>query len=172
MNGTKTRTGPNGGFSLEMVQLSPPFDCSANWYASNASTGGTPGQPNSWLNQSPDQIGPGLIRAIPESKQEIKLIFDEPIDEVGLSAMLFALTPTQEVQTIIPIPGAPNEILLVISPGLSTGIAYELSISPGIMDCLGNETANTINFQIGLAEPPLPNDVIINEVLFNPESGG
>ena len=162
----------NGGFTLEMVQLSPPFDCSANWYASNSSQGGTPGQPNSWLNQSPDQSGPALIRVIPESDQEIKLIFDEPINEDSFVESLFTITPTQEIQTFIPIPGSPNEVLLVISPGLSSGIAYELSIAPGIRDCLGNESTNTTNFQLGLAEQPLPTDVIINEVLFNPASGG
>ena len=41
----------------------------------------------------------------------------------------------------------------------------------GIADCLGN-TADTASYRLGLPELPAVGDLIINELLFNPQSGG
>ncbi|KAA3635833.1 MAG: hypothetical protein DWQ02_09280, partial [Bacteroidetes bacterium] len=65
-----------------------------------------------------------------------------------------------------------NTVLLGLATPLSTGIVYSLEVSSEIADCLGNTLEFSGPVYFGLPEAMEPNDVVINEILFNPETFG
>ena len=162
----------DGGYSLELIQLAGPYDCQGNWRASAAAAGGTPGQPNSLLGATADDIPPFLAGAIAESEFELRLTFSEIMDEASLSnPNHYTLSPSLPVTEAIPQPSR-EEVLLLLDAPLQPGTAYQLNISETVTDCMGNPFPAGASITTGLAEPIENLDLIINEVLFNPAAGG
>lgn len=68
---------------------------------------------------------------------------------------------------------APNytRVIIGLSASLTEGVLETITVN-GITDCAGNliGSANTLNF--ALPELPVAGDIILNEVLFNPRTGG
>lgn len=165
-------TKQNGGYTLEMIDLDGPFNCAGNWRASLADIGGTPGAANSWLGQSPDEVGPNLIKVFPTASNEISLTFDEVLDVSMISPLIFTLDNDIQILDAI-APGAnSDQILLLLATNLEEGVVYELSVGPGLSDCLGNQQTQTVIRTFGLPEPMTSGDLLINEVLFHPQIGG
>lgn len=161
-----------GGYSLELIRLDGPFDCPGNWRASRAQAGGTPGQPNSWLGEVADDMPPALLRAIAESEFEIRLAFSEAMDEATASAAgNYTLTPPIGISEVLLQPGE-QEAILLLGEALSPGLAYELTVTNAVTDCMGNGMGPDNSAAVGLAETMEPGDVVINEVLFNPAPNG
>ncbi|MCB9292427.1 MAG: lamin tail domain-containing protein [Lewinellaceae bacterium] len=168
----RAETPSNGGFSIELIQPEGPYDCPGNWRASAAAQGGTPGRPNSLLGTTPDQAPPFLAKAIAESEFELRLTFSEVMDEATLSNPgHYTLSPPLPAIAAIPQPGR-TEILLVLDGTLQPGAAYQLQVSEAVTDCMGNPLPPGTAVATGLAEPIDSLDIVINEVLFNPEPNG
>ncbi|NUO01235.1 MAG: lamin tail domain-containing protein [Saprospiraceae bacterium] len=164
-----------GGYTLEMINLDGTdiYDCPGNWRASASSTGGTPGQQNSLFGVALEQLPPVLVRAFAESSSEISLVFNEPLsfetaENTGNYAISNGLTATSAT---LQTPDR-TQVLLTLSAVMETGIVYTITARSGHKDCLGNTTANEVSVKAGLAEPVSPGDVVINEILFNPATGG
>ncbi len=161
-----------GGYSLELIQTEGPYDCSGNWRASSAAAGGTPGQANSWLGAVADDTPPALLRAISESAFELRLTFSEVMDEATLANPAnYSLSPPLPVAEALPRAGA-REALLLLEEQLAPGTAYQLNGANALADCMGNPLPEGSALRTGLSEAVEPLDVVINELLFNPESGG
>lgn len=65
-----------------------------------------------------------------------------------------------------------NTIFLQLNTPLESAVAYTLTVD-GVADINGNVSANqTKNFIFYDIQPMQPGDVVINEILFNPEVGG
>ena len=161
-----------GGWALELINVIAPADCPGNWQASVDPTGGTPGRLNSINNQLSDRSGPKLITAVSINNKELALSFDEPLDLNSAEDLRwYALT---DGIGIVDATLQPDKVSVILSLNASLQIAkaYTLTIAPGIRDCLGN--AQTISQQVltGLPEPAIAGDLIVNEILFNPQSGG
>ncbi|MBL0278923.1 MAG: lamin tail domain-containing protein [Bacteroidetes bacterium] len=165
----------DGGWSLEMIDTNNPCQEKENWKAAIDANGGTPGLINSVAADNPDETAPALIEAYPIGLDTVITTFDEKIILDGLSTSNFTIT-TSSGETIIPTALIidPNNAFIVglkMPTTLLFGIIYTVSAT-GISDCSGNEI-NLFNQAIfGLPEPALANDVVINEVLFNPISEG
>ncbi|OAV44743.1 lamin tail domain-containing protein [Lewinella sp. 4G2] len=159
----------DGGYSIEYTSFSgADAGCSGRWRASLDPSGGTPGRENSVLNLPADVTGPTLTStAITE--EAILLGFDEPL---GTTTPDFVLT--REGQEI-PITGIENTdngrtFRLTFMNDLDAGILYQLSL-PDVTDCVGNQTEGR-DLDIGIPATPAPGDVVINEILYAPASGG
>ncbi len=162
----------DGGYSLELIRPAGPYDCPGNWRASAADAGGTPGQPNSLLGAAPDDTPPSLAGAIPDSEFELRLTFSEVMDTAALSnPASFSLSPSISVSASLIQPNLRETILLLETP-LQPGTRYQLTFPGLLTDCMGNALPTGAEATIGLAEPIEPPGLIINEVLFNPETGG
>lgn len=160
-----------GGFSLELIQLSGPYDCPGNWRASLSPTGGTPGKLNSVNGQATDQNSPTLINVFPLSAQELVLRFDDILDPTTAEDIaLYTLSPSGNIIDAM-LEADRYSVRLLLDAPLQTGQSYTLLIGAGLSDCLGNTTA-PISRLVGLPQAPAPGDLVINEVLFNPFSGG
>jgi len=64
-----------------------------------------------------------------------------------------------------------TEVLIVLQDSLESSVAYELSVSGDVRDCIGNRLAAG-SVLIGLPEAAEAQDIVINEILFNPNTGG
>lgn len=160
-----------GGWSIERIGNDLPDNCPANWRASIHPRGGTPGQVNSVQGTPDDNAGPMLLRAALPTASSIIVTFDEPLSEAGLSAAWFTLSDGISVNSATLLSPA-TQVLLALSAPLLAGRAYTLSITADAQDCLGNRAAAVMSTRIGLAEAMAPGDLVINELLFNPRSGG
>jgi Lamin Tail Domain len=163
----------NGGWSLEMIDLSKPCRSKDNWSASISTTGGTPGQTNSMNAVNPDEQAPSLVRAVTMDSLDLTLLFDEPVDSssasdksnysvsdgIGYPDSVFTLPPFfDRVMVRLPIP-------------LSVGKIYTISLQH-IEDCSGNEIGIYNTCKAGVPEKAKTGDIIFNEILFNPPPYG
>lgn len=163
----------DGGYTLELIDLDGPYDCAANWRASKNSLGGTPAQANSWLGETPDASGPNLTVVVVNNDQEILLQFDETLDiSTAEDLNNYSFSPALSIaQAFLQLPES-DAVVLVLDEPLASGTAYDLSIKAALSDCLGNERSTDTLVLVGLPEPILTGDLLINEVLFNPDTGG
>jgi len=163
----------NGGWSLEMRDVNNPCGGMANWKASVATKGGTPGKVNSVKGSNPDVIKPSLLRAYPLSAKELVLVMSEPIDT--LSALSFGGYVCDKlalpVKVSFPIPSN-TRVVLTFADSIKVKTIYSITAN-SIRDCSGNIIdAGKNKARFGMYEQPDSLDILINEVLFNPLTGG
>ncbi|MBD1398012.1 lamin tail domain-containing protein [Pontibacter sp. JH31] len=163
----------NGGWSLEMIDVTNPCAGAANWIASNDPRGGTPAQPNSVAASIPDNMPPSLLSVTTMAPDRLLLRFNERLDSAQVADVSrYALNPTgigiAAVQVISPLF---EEVILQLASPLQEKQLYTLTAT-GIRDCAGNLSAAPLTAIFALPSAPVPGDVVINEVLFNPRPGG
>lgn len=163
-----------GGWSLEQVDPFNPCGEENNWIASESETGGTPGTQNSVMAENPDLDAPDLLRIAVIDDQIIKLFFNESID--SLSAMqtsIYSVDNGIGNPVTIRFDGVDyKSVMLDFADNFENNTIYTLEISGGITDCAGNEITGGSMAQFSLPEIPEENDIVINEILFNPLPDG
>ena len=159
----------DGGYSLEQINPTIPCVNSSNWIGANLTAYGTPGTTNSVYDGTPDAITPSLINADVISAIMVDLCFDETLDTSNISISQFSCSGGISITNLMVNPSA-NCISLTLSPAIDTGIVYTLTLN-GMGDCSGNLVSNSVT-QIILPHTGAVGDLIINEVLFNPFTGG
>ena len=159
----------NGGWSLE--QINPELTCSiaSNWKASTGRNGGTPGQINSVHATTSITRVPEVIRIAVPNEHTILLYVSNPLGNIVPEISLFTMTPP-----VIRVAISGNHfdrIDLQLQSELRDGEWYDLSVAGGVIDCSGNG-ASSVNFRFAMPQYVDSLDVVINEILFNPISGG
>ena len=163
----------DGGWSLEQIDTNNPCGGQSNWRASTHPNGGTPAYANSVAGTNPDNSSPTLDRVIVITADTIALLFTEPLDSITLSNSLNyafdnGLTSPTYVKAIAP---QFKKVILKLSSSIQLGTIYNVSVLNGITDCVGNALING-SLPFALPEAPAANDVVINEILFDPNTGG
>lgn len=164
----------DGGWSLEQIDPNNPCAGQNNWHASTHVDGGTPGRRNSVMTSNPDNSAPQLDRITSINTDTILLFFTEPLDSISLtnpSIYSFDNGLTQPLN-IIPVKSDYRKVRLKLSAPMQVGITYHCTILSGVKDCVGNLINSGNSAPFALPEPAAPNDVVINEVLFDPSTGG
>jgi len=166
----QSSTKQEGGWSLELVDPENLCGEEDNWTASINPSGGTPGKQNSVFATNPDLRGPELLEAFAISSDSVMLLFDERLDLESVIAADYNIEPSLgslEIRSI-------DEKSILVKPELSVApkTLYTIEVER-IKDCTGNliNTANASG-QFALVEEADSLDLIINEILFNPRSGG
>ena len=153
-------TRDDGGYSLEYNGLGA-LDCSGSWAASRATTGGTPGRPNTVEGTVLDTLPP--VVAIDNSAPTgFELLFDEPITTV----------PDVSFEGAMLVPTYLSSYELSFAVPIEKGRLYTVLVAPDYSDCSGNFADDTARLSLFLPEPLSPGDVLINEILFDPPPGG
>ncbi len=158
----------DGGWSLEMIDYDNPCGESGNWSASTDNSGGTPAQPNSIAAANPDNVAPEIAQAVALSDSTVEVTFSEIIPTNVLQNALYYIDNGISTTGITVISN--KKVLLSVFPKLQSGIQYTLTVTNSA-DCVGNPL-NPDNYSFALPQPANPGDIIINEVLFNPYTGG
>lgn len=158
----------DGGWSLEMIDPKTPCSGMSNWKASNDASGGTPGKKNSIDGVNTDAAPPQLIRTYSLDNVTIVALFDEPLDSTSASsASNYSLSNNIPITSAISQAPLFNSVVLKLSTPLQNQTAYTLTAN-NVKDCKGNTIGVYNKTKAGLAEEALSNDVVINEILFNP----
>ncbi|MEM6770646.1 MAG: lamin tail domain-containing protein, partial [Bacteroidota bacterium] len=158
----------DGGYSIEYVGGGADAGCSGSWKSSEDTSGGTPGRENSVLGRMVD-ASPPQVTGFNVTESLIEVFFDEEIDpDQFTGTSLFALDNDGSITSTTVLAPATATLAVDIEPG----IIYTLSILPDFSDCSGNFPTEAQTFQLAIPADPEPGDVVINELLFNPASGG
>lgn len=159
-----------GGWSLEMIDTRNPCEGFSNWAASRDEIKGSPGAENSVKEDNRDSFGPELEKAFAPSETVIIAYFNEPINPERLRNDQFSIEPFISISEVDVISSRVIQIELEDSMTLKT--VYTLSAN-NLTDCAGNilnEENNSVIFS--LVEEASQNDIVLNEILYDPRSRG
>ena len=164
----------DGGWSMEQIDANNPCGGQSNWHASTHPNGGTPGRRNSVISSNTDNTSPILERIAVLSADTIMLFFNESLDSLSLqnpASYTFDNGLTAPTY-ILPISADFKKVKLKLSSSLVWSTIYNCTVTGNIKDCVGNLISTGSSALFGLPLPALPNDVVINEVLFDPTTTG
>lgn len=151
----------DGGWSIELIDINNPCGEGDNWTSSEDLAGGTPGKLNSVFASKPDITPPVLLNLFPVSKDTLLLMFNEKLGTKG-NLSLPGIASYKDLSK--------REIYYKLSESLALRTQYQITITD-VEDCNGN-VMSPMTLSVVLPEPALPNDIVINEVLFNPRPNG
>ncbi len=163
----------DGGWSMELIDANNPCAGQNNWHASNDANGGSPGKRNSVSGTNTDNSSPQLDRIAVVTADTIILIFNEPLDSASMANPAIYTFDNGLTQPTYVLPMAPDfrKVVLKLSSSMQTGIVYNCAVLSGMTDCVGNALINGTG-QFALPQWPAPDDVVINEILADPKTGG
>ncbi len=157
----------DGGWTIERINPLTPCSSMANWRASIDETGGTPGYINSVYDLSPDTTPP-TISEIFVSNDTVYVYFSESVQSAGFVPANILLTPNANLHSIR-FDGTLTSVLKLVYDDIASNVNYTLTLL-NLTDCAGNATDISIDF--GVPSQAEVGDVVINEVLFDPFTGG
>jgi len=161
-----------GGWSLELINPITSCHDEANYKASTHPAGGTPGTRNAVFDSTPDTQPPVLQQVLAITPNQLKLFFSERLDSLDtLNPALYSISGNITVTQVSFTGAGLNEIILQLSGSLQPRVAYTLQIQ-NIRDCSGNVLNPAETVTVALPEAAVMGDIVINEILFNPQSGG
>ena len=162
----------DGGWTLEMVDTKNPCGGSTNWKASTDARGGTPGIKNSVDGSNTDQQPPALLRAFANGSTVV-VSFDEPLDSLSAATAANYTLSNGGGTAVAAVCIAPlfNTVQLTFTNTLQTGTVYTITAT-NVRDCSGNSIGAFNTTKTGLSSAVAANDIIINEILFNPTANG
>ena len=161
----------DGGWSLEQIDAFNPCAGKANWSSSNAKAGGTPGMINSIANEN--IILPELDHINPISHNELEVFFNQNmnleslnnIDNYFISELNLSPIKTELIKH------KHDYVKLIFDYFFKEGDLYTLNIN-NVTNCKNISLDNAIKARFGIPSEVSRNDIIINEILFNPISPG
>ncbi|MEO5967419.1 MAG: lamin tail domain-containing protein, partial [Ferruginibacter sp.] len=159
-----------GGYSLEMVDSKNPCSGKTNWTASDNISGGTPGKLNSNHRVNIDESQPRIKKVYAADSVTIFIYFSEPIDSIMASSILNYNIENINIESITVIEPVFNVVKLRLTNSLEISKVYTLSCN-NIFDCAGN-VVDRSKIKFGLHEIANSSDIVINEILFNPNLAG
>ncbi len=158
-----------GGFSLEMIDPTNPCGEFNNWTASIDANGGTPGSINSVDQPNPDNFGPIMTQALATGANQVVIEFNEKLG-LNSSSWQLAIEPTLQIQGAV-LRNDLKGIIINTGEEIVQNTRYSLSVS-GITDCNGNFIEANAEIEFVRPEAGEAGDLLLNEILFNPRSGG
>lgn len=165
----------DGGYSLERIDTS--FLCidPLNWRASASALGGTPGQGSSVADSYLDKEKPVLIRAFVIDSVHVGIVFSEAMVASNLfNSSLYSVFGNGQSSIhpdSITATSDPAELIMRLPFSVGEDI-YQLSINYGLKDCPGNDLDISRTIRFAIPKKVEPGDIVINEILFDPLSGG
>ncbi len=162
----------NGGWSLE--QIDPDNNCggSSNWTASTNTMGGTPGAQNSVFGSNPDTTEPAFMRISITGDSSLVIYFTETVqDSLLIQISNYRIEPSLQLDSVKMVTAANDAVELFLAEAIDPQVIYHLSLFDYPHDCSNNlMKPDTLMFTIPAV--PLTGEILINEVLFNPPTGG
>ncbi len=162
-----------GGYSLEMIDLGNPCEGVNNWIATNDSRGGTPGEQNSVYGDSPDVSSPYPIAAEVIAPDTVLVYFNETLqEEFANNINNFEVSEYGNPSWIEAAEPDFAVIKMKFDTEFEVGTVYYLNITDSVRDCVGNFVVENTSIRFGIGDSVQIGDIVINEILFNPMSGG
>lgn len=160
-----------GGYSLEMVDLNNPCEGAANWRSTLNNRGGTPGTQNSVNASNPDRTMPYPTDA-EVVNDTVVVYFSEVVLPEMISTHNFSVEELGNPTFVKIIEPQLTVVKMKFDAEIQVGKVYMLNVSENITDCSGNNVEVNTQIRFGIGVQAEYNDLAINELLFNPYSGG
>ncbi len=163
----------NGGWSLERIDTSFTCNDALNWKASSDQRGGSPGEVNSTNGHFSDEspISVEYIEVV--DSMQIIIHFSEPPDTSVLQhPEWFTVDHGIGSPISVFLTAEHNGIVMQPAMPVNRNEIYTLSVNSLLSDCAGNSFVSDHALVFGIPAYPDSGDVILNEILFNPVSGG
>ena len=165
-----------GGWSLEMTDPENPCGCMDNWGPSKDLSGGTPGRVNSIYSVNPDEGSPKVLRAVISDSAELEMTFSEEMDSISMLSLAgWRINHPGGVVfpvSVVPVSPGFNVARLLFETSFEKGITYNFYVPRKLKDCAGNFCDTLRSIRVAIPDSVTPHDVVINEILSNPASGG
>lgn len=164
----KDESKKDGGFSIERINLDLICSGSSNWVASNSVNGGTPAVVNSVYDTTPDLIKPHISDLVTLSPNILEIYFNEGMDSTSLSNS-FLFSPDLTIQSIDISSPFPINMTVHFNENFIGSHENFITIN-NVSDCSLNMT--NLEGKFALPETPVFGDIVINEILSDPSTGG
>ena len=161
----------DGGWTLEMIDTKNPCAGISNWKASNDTRGGSPGIKNSVDATNNDQAFPSVKNAYALDNLNIVVVFDEPVDSLkGATIGNYAIDGGLSIQSATSISPLFDKVQLRLTTAMQANTMYTITVT-NVTDCKNNSIGSKNKAKIGLPVDAAANEMVINEILFNPKRG-
>lgn len=162
-------TKEGGGYTIERINPEAPCSGQSNWAASNDNFGGTPGVVNSIFDNTPDISAPTIDQLIALAPNYLEVYFSEGMDSTSLADAIISTNPSLTILNNYVLEAYPTMLTLQFVENIATSQSYTLELQ-AVADCWMNTT--TLIGSFALADVGAPGDIVINEIMFNPLTGG
>ncbi len=159
----------SGGYSIERINPEAPCSGADNWAASTSALGGTPGAVNSIFDNTPDTGPPSISQLLALAPNYLQVYFSEGMDSTSLANASVSISPSLTVQNNYVLETFPTMFTLQFVENFVPSQSYTITLD-GIADCWQNQAS--LSGVFALPETAVSGDLIINEILFNPVTGG
>lgn len=171
----RDETKRSGGWSLELSTWDISTHCPVSnyWKASVNSIGGTPGTVNSTYSTIADSEAPQLVSLNIIAEDSIQINFNETLDMASaLNTSAYNIDKGIGIPILIKAIGTDlKSVLVQLGVKLQAGINYSITLNT-ITDCSGNLILPNTTAELVIPESAMPNDLVINEILFDPKTDG
>ena len=158
-----------GGYSIERRNPLHPCSDITNWAASVDNLGGTPGTQNSIYDITPDTNTPWITELIALAPNYVEVYYNKGMDSTSLADAVITTFPGLTVQNHYVLETHPKMTTIQFVENLNTSQLYEIEIQ-NVADCWTNAT--TLEGEFALPDIGVKGDLVINEIMFNPFTGG
>ena len=159
----------NGGISIELINPNDPCSDVSNWTASSDPSGGTPGAINSVYDATPDVTAPEIDFLFALAPNFLEIHYSEGMIATSLQNATFTFSPALNVDQNYVLSNPASMQTLQFLENLVGSQTYTIEIQ-NVEDCWGNTA--TLFGEFALPEVASLGDLVINEVLADPVSGG
>lgn len=162
----------DGGWTL--ARMSDDYPCSpvGNWTPSNDIIGGSPGAANNF-DATLGSVAPAFVSASFTNDSTIQIIFDqEVIGANDIANYEVSATNLDQIfiQQINTVSGSGTTYFITIDEMSNSDYSYSLILS-NVQNCAGVPMVQN-STDIFIVKAPKVGDLILNEILFNPYTGG
>jgi len=163
----------DGGYSLECIDPDNLSNDALNWCATNDSKGGTPGKANSLKKSLPDKAKIDVLSSFIQSSDTLVINFSKPMSVISLGRLDNYTSLNSAISFNKAIPDYPcgRSVKLILNSSLKAGEKVEIKLHD-LIDVSGNTLMAPIALEVSIPEQVEAGDVLFNELLFNPRSGG
>ena len=162
----------DGGWTLEMIDTKNPCAGISNWKASTDTRGGSPGIKNSVDAVNNDLSGPSVKNAYALDNLNIVIVVNEPLDSVkGGTIANYTISGGLSIQSATVLAPVFDRVQLRLNNAMQPNTIYTITAN-NLTDCKNNAIGSANNTKVGLPVDAAANEIVINEILFNPKSGG
>ncbi|TAJ15083.1 lamin tail domain-containing protein [Marinilabiliaceae bacterium JC017] len=162
----------DGGWSMECVDRDNRSGLSDNWGYSVDFNGGTPGYVNSIVGENKDDVAPQVHHLSMLSDSTLKIFFTESVILDGITTDAITISSNEVGYNVAAIDSVFMTSLVISFEGVfKKNQIYSLK-QLGLQDVAGNSLELSREFRFGASDTVETGDVVINEILFNPLSGG
>lgn len=161
----------DGGWTLEMTDTKNPCAGISNWKASLDTRGGSPGVKNSVDAVNNDQTFPSVKNGYAIDNLNIVIVFDEPVDSLkGATIGNYAIDGSLSIQSATSISPLFDRVQLRLTTAMQVNTVYTITVN-NVTDCKNNSIGSKNKARVGLPVDASANEMVINEILFNPKNG-